>query len=709
MKSPAAALCSILALAGFGSATNVGSPVEKVVHLLEDMAEKLQHDQKHEEAIYDEYKCWCTGMTSKKGKAIEDAKTQLKELGGDIVKLSGKVATLSSEIDDDVKEIKETHEEAHEATEDHQKVVASFNALRAEMGQALQSLNQALKMLKTAPQFLQAKTVQSLSTETANTLRSAINAIPDKALGSLPPAKLSQLQRISAAVAQGKYDPSYGSIVTILEEMYNQFSGDLEKETETFSKASKDFEDELQIKYDRIKELQDSVDKKRAEKAEAAKEMAEKQQLYDDTEAQMKADIEFFEDAVEACKAKAAEWKERKELREEELAGVKKAIEILSSDEARELFGKAVNAEDRVQGSKFRKPIDFLQLGAAPAKMPAGQEKAFKVLKSIAKSSNSVALARIAATVRLASGGHFDAVMKAIDDVIKVLKEEQEDDDAKKKQCNEEYHDVAKTVADLKWKIERNIAKIDKLEDAIAKAEKELSATIKAIKEVEEQLEEMKKIRDEEKDAFEAAKKDDEDAIDLLRQAKTALQAYYKKHQINDAIALHIEEPKFDRGDAPPDATFSDKGKRAIQSKSITELLDNIVAGLQDEIEVQTKIEAEAVAYYEKAKKAAEEVKAELEEKRDNLKETIADSKKEKDDEETKKEANEADLKDEEEYKAKITPDCDFVLKNWQSRMNKRNTEMDGLVAAKDYLAGAMKDDTALVAQKSRLRLVAHH
>merc|ERR1711988_1363275 len=152
--------------------------------------------------------------------------------------------------------------------------------------------------------------------------------------------------------------------------------------------------------------------------------------------------------------------------------------------------------------------------------------------------------------------------------------------------------------------------------------------TVKAIKEVEKQLEEMKKQREEEKDAFEAGKKDDEDAIKLLRQAKEVLQAYYKEHQINDALALHVDEPKFDTGDKPPDATFSDKGKRAIQSKSITELMDNIADGLEDEIRVQTKIEEEAVAAYEKAKKAAEDVKAALEEKRDNLTQEIADSKK---------------------------------------------------------------------------------
>merc|ERR1719399_2018398 len=104
--------------------------------------------------------------------------------------------------------------------------------------------------------------------------------------------------------------------------MHDTFKEDLEKETKTYTQANKDFEEAMQLKADKIAKLHDQVDKKMAEKAEASKEMAEKTQLYDDTEAQMKADIEFFNDAVSQCKEKAEEWKTRKELREEELKGV---------------------------------------------------------------------------------------------------------------------------------------------------------------------------------------------------------------------------------------------------------------------------------------------------------------------------------------------------------------------------------------------------
>merc|ERR1719409_629359 len=198
-------------------------------------------------------------------------------------------------------------------------------------------------MLNMSPQFLQTK--QALSTEATDAVRSAIDAIPDRALGSMPAAKLALLQRVSTALVQGKYDPSYGSIVNILEEMEKTFSNDLKKETESEGKANKDYEDLMNTKVKELVALQKKVDKKEQEKAEAASDLADATQNYDDTEDQMEADIRFFNEAVDSCEKKAKEWKTRQEMRAEELKGVEEAIKILSSDEARALFAKAINAE----------------------------------------------------------------------------------------------------------------------------------------------------------------------------------------------------------------------------------------------------------------------------------------------------------------------------------------------------------------------------
>merc|ERR1719197_560251 len=82
--------------------------------------------------------------------------------------------------------------------------------------------------------------------------------------------------------------------------------------------------------------------KKEDEKAAAEAMLADTTKAYEDTEKQMHADMEFFDQTKKACESKHEEWTTRKELREEELQGIDKALEILTGDEARELFAKAI-------------------------------------------------------------------------------------------------------------------------------------------------------------------------------------------------------------------------------------------------------------------------------------------------------------------------------------------------------------------------------
>jgi len=654
------------------------SPVEKVVHLLTDLQEKIKADGANEKAVYEKYSCWCTGMTRKKGAAIEQAKKDLTRLGSEIMALKGDVATYSSDINDAAKDMQDNHDDQQKATKTRDLENAAFTATRGELSQALGSLGQALKMLKMAPQFLQ---TGSLSTQAAEAVRTAIEAIPDKSLGSLPAAKLAQIQQVSSAVASGKYDPSYGSLTTILDEMNSIFTDDLKKETETEKKSYDSYEGLMQTKVKELIALQNKVDKREASKADAAADLADTTQNYDDTESQMNADIEFFGNAVDSCEKKAKAWETRTDMRDEELKGIAKAIEILTGDDARELFGKAINAGARTS---------FLQVAEADTHMSPDQQKAFNQIKTLATRSQSVALAKIAAQVRLAQGGHFDAVLGAIDKVIGVLETEQEEDNDKKTQCKEEYQKVAKVSSDLEWKIEKNEAKIDKLETIIANKEEEKAATIQSIDETKQEIKDMTAERKAAKEDFDEALLDDQNAVKLLNSAKDALNAFYKKHGHDEAKGAFVQEPKFDRGDdAPETADFSDAGSRAGQTKGVNMLLSTIIEGLEVEIKVQTQVEKDSVASFKKALKAAQDLQKKLETKETNLKKEIADRNKDKDDENKDKDDNTADLKDETDYKAKIQPDCDFMLNSWQERFNKRKAEMDGLKTAKDFLSGA--------------------
>merc|ERR1719473_2359658 len=59
------------------------------------------------------------------------------------------------------------------------------------------------------------------------------------------------------------------------------------------------------------------------------------------TQKQLEEDEKFFEEMKAACKAKALAWAERSRLRTEEMAGMQKAVEILTSEEASATFQKS--------------------------------------------------------------------------------------------------------------------------------------------------------------------------------------------------------------------------------------------------------------------------------------------------------------------------------------------------------------------------------
>merc|ERR1712187_753268 len=120
----------------------------------------------------------------------------------------------------------------------------------------------------------------------------------------------------------------------------------------------------------------------------------------------------------------------------------------------------------------------FLQMdsdSSAPA------QHAYAVLKRQATKTHSLRLAQVAASIRTTKSGHFDKVIKSIDEIIGNLKKEEADDIKKRDECKDKFLEIESTVRDLDWKIEKNEAKIEKLEKLIEEHREEKAKTIEEI------------------------------------------------------------------------------------------------------------------------------------------------------------------------------------------------------------------------------------
>merc|ERR1719327_2388624 len=282
-----------------------------------------------------------------------------------------------------------------------------------------------------------------------NAIKTVMETVPSKV--DMPRERMALLSEFVAAEAG--YAPQSATIQGMLGDMYNTFSTNLESDTMDEATQNADYEKMYATLEEQNNKFKEEKARKETEKAEAEAMLADTTKAYKDTEKQMNADIEFFGQTKEACLSKHDEWTIRKKLRDQEIEGIDKALEILTSDDARALFAKSIKPGVE----------SFLQI-ASVVDAQAPNARAYNALKVQVKKSHSVRLAALAVRIRTAKFGHFEDVIKSIDEMLKTLQEEGAADLEKKEQCLDEYQQIERTVKDLEWKIKNNEAKITKLE-----------------------------------------------------------------------------------------------------------------------------------------------------------------------------------------------------------------------------------------------------
>jgi len=668
MKSHAALIFA------FSNVSSFGSPVEKVVHLIEGILERTKADGESETQAYNKFACWCQTTTRRKAAAIQTADVSLRSHGQEILSLKGQVATANAVIQQTVQEISDAQNAQAEATHLREKENAAFVQESTEMKQALAAIQKALRVLVSETSFLQ-------KDERASIVGELVNALPRSS--NIRPEHIALLSEFASGHAQ-RYAPQSVTIQGILADIYTTMARDLQDATTTEANSNRDFENLSATIADNIAQLETKKKQTEDRKAAAESNLAETTQSFDDITAEKTANVAFFDQTKVSCTEKHSEWTTRSTLRDDEIAGLQTALDILTTDANRALFAKAI---------KPGKETFFLQESSEVLSVPV--QKAYSALKLQATKVHGLRLAQLAATVRSTKSGHFDVVIASIVALIQDLKDENAADIAKRDECKKTYKNIDSTVADLSWKIKNNLAKIDKLESSIQTNKAEHQKTINDIADVDDTLAKMKQLREDENTAFKAAKKDDEDAVAVLTSAVDALEAYFKKNNIelgpyqgNVADLTLFQKPFNVSEDQAPDTPFAHKGSRQHESKGVLQILTMLIEDLRDEISNEMKIEAEAQKAYENQKKVTLELRGRLVDKKTNLKDTIDLEIKQQSDENSDMETNHKGKDDELAYEKQIKPDCDWIIGAFKKREIARNSEMNGLVAAKEYLAG---------------------
>merc|ERR1719446_328375 len=264
-------------------------PVTKVVELIEELKAKIEADGKMEQTIYDKYACWCETTSARKANDIHTAMSDIKSLSTKILELKGLVATRTSEIAQLSLEIQSNQAAQDEATGIRQKANAAYTAEKTEMETTLNALQRGIEVLSgagTKTALLQTEPKDEMTLlSVAVGVHQAIKMLPsDHVLSPQQVALISSFAKDPAefydqkAQKAASYNPASATIQGILKDMYDTFSMNLEKSTETEATQYKNFESVSSVAAKELDTLADTKTKKETEKADAEKVQADTEQ-----------------------------------------------------------------------------------------------------------------------------------------------------------------------------------------------------------------------------------------------------------------------------------------------------------------------------------------------------------------------------------------------------------------------------------------------
>jgi len=699
-----AALVAFLA-AHLPSCASRDTPMDKVVALLASLKTRVEEDGKAEQKSYDKYACWCEDTLGRKASDIDHNKGDIASLEETIKKTKAELASHTAEIAELKKQIAANIESQREATEVREKESAEYGEEKAESEQCIGALEAAIKVLNgagTKKGFLETlqeaqligvvsgiKSVLRQSYVTRRFTDSELDAVkrfadkPEDFVGG-------RVRGVTALQVEnnpfGDYAPQSTQIQGILKGMYDAFTGDLEKDNVEEANKQKAFEALIATKKTELATLESTLEKQELDAATATKLLADSKEALDDTKEELEKNEAFFAESKEACQTKAEMWAERTRLRTEELSGMAQAIEILSSPDSKKTFESATTT--------------FLQLKRVSRHEEANSDRmqAFAQLKALATKYQSIQLGRLAVAVKTANAGHFDKVIAMIDTMIGMMRQEEREDIMHRDRCEAKQNANANSMDDLDASITKTKEALsrmgnekDALDEKLKTAEGDIATTKKA-------MDDLLDMRNKEESDFKQALKDDSDAVALLAEAISALTKFYKENDIPMLIQKKKAPEYAEDPDKAPETSFDDGkyGGRKGESSGIVAILGMLKEDLEKEMKTGRADEAAAQEAYVGNKAdlkatldAQEKAKADIEESLAALEAKITEY-------EAFKDQKKGDLDAESDVKKSLDVDCEWVANTFDKRREKRKLEMDGLVEAKNFLAGVDSGEAVL-------------
>jgi len=679
------------------------NPIRRVVTLLQGIQKKVTAEKERDEEIFEKFSCYCKSGTGELEKAISHAEMKLPLDTSSIAEEKAAKEQLEADIQNFKDDLAQAEKEVAQARQIREKESKNSGKELEEQLSNLNAVNNAVTALKKGMgNFLQSAAADALRRLTINL--------------DLSTGNRDIMSSFLVEDQDNEYEPKSGEILGILQ----QIKDDLEKaisEAKESDKNSKQSSESLIIaKQKQIAVSQKTIEEKLVLLGESGVQIQRLQDDIDDTSKALRENRKFFEHLQSDCSEHTKKFQEVEDTRAAELQAVADTIKVLNDDDALDLFKKTLPSPALLQVKVSAK---MMRLQALRALKAARARKGIK----------DVRLGLLTLLIHNNKMG-FDKVTAMIDKMVKLLDTESRDDDKKKQFCVSEFEktedkqqlqaldlgDISKAMATLK-------STIESIKDEIA-------ILANGIQELDEQVVAATATRKEEHTSFQKTLAASKASSDLLALAKNRLYKFYSPKLFKEAPQKVSEE---DRIYSSMGGTVTTPEPGGIANTGISSDGDEDPSFLQVTLHMSTKLdqppppEDVAIVYAKKSESAngvvdlldilskdlqKEMIQLEAEEKsaQDDYETYIEDCSdkrtadlKSVSSKESAKADCEADLNKlvknkklkqgeivaTKKYMNDLHNQCDWLMKNFDTRRDAREDERDSLTNAKSILSGA--------------------
>jgi len=654
----------VLVLASLVAGLEV-TPVQKVIGLLNGMADTGKQAMHEEQVQFAAYVQFCEDTTVEKHAAVKEASHQMEQLVAAIQKAEADAATLAKEIAEHDSNMAMWEGDKQAATQVREKQNADYETTNKDYSESIDALGRAIEVLK--------KQTHDRKQGEALTQVTQLKLIPEKSKKVIT-AFLAQgdelgshLLDVSAPQANA-YEFQSSGVVDMLEQLHDKFEDertDLQKAEKNQRHAYEMVAKDLTAQVKRAGE--DREAKAREKSMKQSKAAADKEDLAQTTQTR-DSDQKFVDELVAECSTKQSDFDNRQQLRSEEIEAIAKATEIMSSD-------SVSGSSDKHLPSLVQKSVSFAQFSRVVKH--STQAKVAEFLRQKGTAINSRVL--MAMSLHVAEDP-FTKVKVMIKDLIVKLMEEANEEAEHKGWCDKEMAENGQIRDEKTAQVNTLTAEIDELTASIAKLAEQIADLQSSISELDATVAEQTEIRNADKAENTATIKDAQAAQVAVGQATAVLKDFYEK--AGDATSLVQAQPE------RPDV-FNEPYK-GMQSEN-----GGIVGMLEVILSDFTRLETETKAEEADAQREFDDL---LTSAATNRAQNVADSE-HKEDKKTSEESAlstaKGDLVDTQDnldsalaYYEKLKPSCVDAGVSFEDRVTRRQEEIQSLQEALRIFGG---------------------